>query len=676
MFWFASSVGANTKLPTCENLQGSTLKPFCLYDNDWGADMPVNLPFNNNVMIKNTIYHNNNYFKNEDVDSMMSALNWTDYEKELVLIYTLHGDALHGDVGSWQNVSYRIGNTQEVLTVNDLKNTGMRRDMNTTLDIFFVGNKIADRFGLPVDKIKYDIRPAFVSKEVADTTKSGDEIDIYLSDLGLGMLFGIFLNGIELSRYSINVDTRSRCLLYNGDVIVGFDFEECDLQVTLYNASVPNAADSDGVPGTSDGTCGISPDSPLYGYFQPCAIYRNSNNQVPIRIQLNAYNWKKVPGGFERGEPVNLPNTLAQYLNFTFEVKNNSTQTAPEYNLPNIAEKVRFGDRRNIYTLGSSSGCQNGIENLIPKYQQTKSHEALGIIKYVTADKKFNSLVSSYPISIEIKSVAIGSQRLLPENYENLGIVKLDLLKDEQLNKDGTTALDNQGNIPILGGDALTLKDKFSHDYTLPGVSNSEYFYAYVYNILTPNSSRVTEDKKLCFAKIDLKAFKSLKNTSYPLDPNQYLKPEATHNVNPHLFIEKYNSKWHFDPRGHNTSYIFNNGLQTLFGINSGTFAGIRAKIDQSYSRTDEHTTVWVDKDPKIERNKRVIYGGTYFKVFGYHDLPELLFPQRIVVTTQHGTSYQRHIALGETTPGEDPSSNYYDLTGSDTQYRAWSQID
>ncbi len=502
MFWFASSVGANTKLPICEDLQGTTLKHYCLYDNDWGADMPVNLPFNNNVMIKNTIYHNNNYFKNEDIDNYMSIVDWTDYDKEFVLIYVLCGNS-----GSWQDVSYRIGNTQEVLTINDLKNTGMRKDISTMLDIFFVGNKIADHFGLPVDEIKYDIRPAFVSKEVADTTKSGDEIEIYDSDLGL---FATLLNGIELRKYSINVDTRSRCLLYNGDVIVGFDFDQCDLEVTLYNASVPNAVNPDGVPGTSDGTCSVPGDSPLSGYFYPCAIYRNSNNQVPIRIELNAYKWEKVPGGFERGEPVNLPNTLAQYLNFTFEVKNNSTQTAPEYNLPNIAEKVRFGDRRNIYTLGSSSGCQNGIENLIPKYQQTKSHEALGIIKYVTADKKFNTVVSPYPISIKIKSVTIGSQTLSPENYKKTGIVKLDLIKDSDLNIDGSTKSIN-GNIPS-DNTLLTLVKDYSENDSYVNVLwyVRELFFAFLYKFEQKNDTRYTPKEKMCYAQIELKALKNL----------------------------------------------------------------------------------------------------------------------------------------------------------------------
>ncbi|WHN66492.1 hypothetical protein [Cysteiniphilum sp. QT6929] len=658
----------NNILPQCQ-IDGSYPEEYvCIFDYNWADEMSSIDLYANNVRIQSKIFYPNDVKQQQKIEELFNR-DGAPKNKKFKIIYST--ETMHKNDKISEIFMRRIGTQEWLISLDDLKkfsadDPDKQFDVSTNLNI----RGFLERYNYDPKADNVYIRQILIPEDME--LKEGDYIPVDIPS----WYASVFLFYMPQMRIKITpLSDYTDCILRDslGD-INGFDVERCDLQVTLYNASVPNAADPDGVPGTTDGSCSISSDSPLYGYFQPCAIYRNSNNQLPLRIELNAYRWKKTPdGGHVRDEIVELPQQLARRIKFTFEIKNNSPSNEPEYHLPNIAEKLKFGDERNMYTLGSASGCTDNLEYIIPDFHRTKGDKALGIIKYVTADKKFESLVSNYPISIEIKSVTIGSQTLSPENYKKSGIVKLDLLKDEQLNKDGTTALDNQGNIPILGGDALVLKDQFSHDYTLPGISNSEYFYAYLYNILTPSSSRIAEDKKLCYAKVELKAFKSLVNTYYPLDPNQYLKPEATFDVNPYLFTESYNSKWYFNPEGHNTTYMFENGLQTLFGINSGTFAGIRATIDQSYTPIYEQATVWVDKDPKIERNKRVIYGGTYFKVFGNHNLPELLFPQRIVITTQHGTSYQRYIAIGETTPGKDPSPIYYDLTGNNTKYCAWS---
>ncbi len=657
MFWYASSVGANIKLPTCESSQDSIVQHFCVYDNDWGAEMPVNLPFDNNVTINNTIYHNNNYFKQEEFDKFISPF-WSDYDKEFVLIY-----ALHGSSGS-EYAYYRIGNTQEVLTINDLKNANMSKDISTTLDILFVGKKIADQLGRSHDEIKYSIKPLFVSKELADSVKSGYEIDPMKDSLGL---FGVAMNNFELTKYSISVDSRSRCLLYNGDVIRGFDFEQCDLQVTLYNAAVPNASDPQGVPGTSDGTCSVPSVSPLSGYFNPCSIYRNGNNQVPIRIELNAYKWKKVPGGFERGEPVILPNTLAPYLNFTFEVKNNSTKPDTGYNLPNIAKKVKFGDRRNMYTLGSAYGCQNGIENLIPKYEQTKSHEALGVIKYVTADKEFDSLESPYPIAITIKSVTIGSQTLSLENYENSGIVKLGLIKDGQLKTDGSSQLID-GKIQSDDNLLTRVKTFQDDDSVIDGfLYVSRFFFADIYRFEQTDDTRYTPEEKMCYAQIELKAIKNLQ-LKYADD---YNKPDNIFSHDDYVMTKSYNTPLSFRPDGDETNYNYPGGLQSILGINSGIFSALWVTIDKATTRQDEYATVWVDKEPKIERTKRIIYTGTFRdSQLGSYPKNFVDLPQRIVVTNQFGSKYQRIIVLGKRTPSDNVY--YYQMTDDATGYRVW----
>lgn len=116
---------------------------------------------------------------------------------------------------------------------------------------------------------------------------------------------------------------------------------------------------------------------------------------------------------------------------------------------------------------------------------------------------------------------------------------------------------------------------------------------------------------------------------------------------------------------------MYPNGLQSILGINSGIFSALWVNIDKATTDTDESATVWVDKEIKIERAKRIIYMGTFMdSQFGSYPKVFSDLPQRIVVTNQFGTKYQRVIALGEPTLSE--YVDYYQMTDDATGYRVW----
>ncbi|GGG03553.1 hypothetical protein [Cysteiniphilum litorale] len=134
---------------------------------------------------------------------------------------------------------------------------------------------------------------------------------------------------------------------------------------------------------------------------------------------------------------------------------------------------------------------------------------------------------------------------------------------------------------------------------------------------------------------------------------------------------KNYNTPLSFRPNGYGPGYVYPGGLQSILGINSGIFSALKVNIDKVATTTDENATVWVDKEIKIERAKRIIYTGTFMEgqFFSYPTIFSDL-PQRIVVTNQFGSKYERILLLGEPTLSQDVK--YYQMAYDSTGYRVW----